>query len=191
VKLRGHRLAVLVAVLVAALLGCPSTRPSPVRESSHAVEQAGAHEAATNEIRASLDQLYRAFGFDAGGEPDWRAMEELFVDGAAFVAPFGAGQTPRAVRAPEFFSDFARYVASDPVRATGLHERILHARIDRFGVVAHAFVAFEGFEPHSGKLRTRGLDSLQLLLDRGRWRVASFSTQYAGAGEPLPRRFLE
>jgi hypothetical protein len=185
VKLRLQRIVVLGFVgLTCALLGCRASRPSP--------DVAQARESAElRAIRASLDELYRAFGFDAGGEPDWRTMEELFVEGAAFVAPFGPAQTPRAVRAAEFRADFERYVASDSVRATGLHERILHARIDGFGVVAHAFVAFEGFEPHSGALRTRGLDSLQLLLDRGRWRVVSFTTQYESADEPLPPRFLE
>jgi len=142
-------------------------------------------------VRASVHELYRAFGFAPRGEPDWRAMSELFVDGAVFVAPFAAGQTPRAVQEREFFEDFRRFVASDSVRESGLHERILTARIDLYGVVAHAYVSFEGFEPLTGRARTRGLDSIQLLLDRGRWRVVSFTTQYASPAAPLPERFVE
>jgi len=78
----------------------------------------------------------------------------------------------------------------DAVRSTGLHERILNARVDVFGGVAHAFVAFEGFVPGTGEFRSRGLDSIQLLRDRGRWRVVSFTTQYASDASPLPARFL-
>lgn len=141
-------------------------------------------------VRSSIDELYRAFGFAPRSEPDWRAMSELFVDGAVFVAPFEPGQTPRAAAEREFFEDFRRFVASDSVRESGLHERILTARIDLYGVVAHAYVSFEGFEPLTGHARTRGLDSIQLLLDRGRWRVVSFTTQYASPAAPLPKRFL-
>lgn len=141
-------------------------------------------------MRASIDALYRAFGFAPRGEPDWRAMGELFVDGAVFVAPFEPGQTPRPAAQPEFFEDFRRFAASDSVRESGLHERILGARIDLYGVVAHAYVSFEGFEPLTGRPRTRGLDSIQLLLDRGRWRVVSFTTQYASDLQPLPARFV-
>jgi hypothetical protein len=141
-------------------------------------------------VRSSIDELYRAFCFAPRGEPDWRAMSELFVDGAVFVAPFEPGAAPRAADEREFFDDFRRFVASDSVREGGLHERILTARIDLYGVVAHAYVSFEGFEPLTGRARTRGLDSLQLLLDRGRWRVVSFTTQYASTAAPLPERFL-
>lgn len=142
-------------------------------------------------VRASIDELYRAFGFAPRGEPDWRAMSELFVAGAVFVAPFEPGQTPRAAQEREFFDDFRRFVASDSVRESGLHERILGARVDLYGVVAHAYVSFEGFEPLTGRARTRGLDSIQLLLDRGRWRVVSFTTQYASSSQPLPARFVD
>jgi hypothetical protein len=142
-------------------------------------------------VRSSIDELYRAFCFAPRGEPDWRAMSELFVDGAVFVAPFEPGAAPRAADEREFFDDFRRFVASDSVREGGLHERILTARIDLYGVVAHAYVSFEGFEPLTGRARTRGLDSLQLLLDRGRWRVVSFTTQYASTAAPLPERFVD
>lgn len=67
---------------------------------------------------------------------------------------------------------------------------MLGTRIDLFGVIAHAWVAFEGHAPGESAARTRGLDSIQLVLDRDRWRVASFTTQYETAGRKLPRRFL-
>jgi len=164
--------------LAFALIGCRAASPTPRDDAERLV------------IESTLNELYRAFCFDAGGEADWDAMRALFVEGAVFVAPFACDQTPTGVGADEFLADFRRYTASDAVRSTGLHERILNARVDVFGGVAHAFVAFEGFVPGTGEFRSRGLDSIQLLRDRGRWRVVSFTTQYASDASPLPARFL-
>jgi hypothetical protein len=145
---------------------------------------------AAQDVAAALDELYRAFCFDPGGEPDWEGMRTLFADGAVFVAPISAGREVQAVGVDEFFADFRAYAASEPVVRTGLHERIVHRRIDLFGNVAHAFVTFEGFVPGERAARTRGLDSLQWVRDRERWRLVSFTTQYETDGLPMPRRFL-
>lgn len=176
-KLSQLLLVLLLAVLGACRAPSAASPPPPAERDLRAADE-------------SLAALYRAFCFDPGAEPDWAAMRELFVDGAVIVAPFRPGETPRGVGLEPFFADFRAFASSDSVRESGLHERILRTRIELFGVVAHAFVAFEGFEPRTGKLRTRGLDSIQLLLDRDRWRVASFTTQYATPDAPLPERFL-
>jgi len=184
-----RRLAAAAALLLIGL-GCRAPRPSGGEDAS-ARPPAVAEDAEVARIRAMLDELYRAFCFDAGGEPDWDAMRARFAGGAAFYAPARPGGTPRGVDAERFFADFAAYVASEPVRSTGLHERILHARVDAFGGVAHAFVAFEGFAPGADEASTRGLDAIALVRDGERWLVASFATQYEGRGLALPARFTE
>ena len=141
------------------------------------------------EVHATIEALYLAFCFDAGGEPDWEAMRALFVEGAAFVPPIAPGATPAAGDADAFLSDFARWIETSDVGTTGLHERILRVRVDRFGHIAHAWVAFEGHLPGEADARTRGLDSIQLVLDGERWKVASFTSQYEGRGLLLPTRF--
>lgn len=140
-------------------------------------------------LRATLEELYDAFGFDAGGEPDWAAQRRIFLEGASFVAPIRPGAAPVAVDAEEFLHDFAEFVRTGPYSATGLHERILGVHADSFGGVAHALVAFEGHRPGEDEALTRGLDSLQLVHDGGRWRLVSFTTQYEDEALPLPPRF--
>lgn len=152
-------------------------------------------EIAREQVRATLDELYAAFCFDAGGEADWDTLRALAVDGAVWYAPSTAGETPRSFDTARFLADFRDAIRREPGLVAGFHERIVHARIDTFGGVAHAWVAFEGFVPGTTVVRTRGLDSIQLLLDDdgshagGRWRVASFTTQYESPERTLPRRF--
>lgn len=143
------------------------------------------------DIRAVLDALYVCFSFDAGGQPDWPAMKALFLPGAAFVDPIKVGVPPRGKSATEFVDGFQRWVATDPKLKAGFRERIVAVRIDHFGSIAHAFVTFEGYVPGpaAAKAETRGVDSIQLVLEGRDWKVASFTTQYEEPGLTLPDRF--
>lgn len=176
-----HVLAIVVAcsVVLGSFAGCQSTP----------AESAPA-QADVSAVQSTLDKLYAAFCFEARGSADWDTIRDLCADGAVFVAPISAKKTPRAVGIDEFLRDYHAYVASEAVRNTGLHERIVHTRIDLYGSIAHAYVAFEGFVPGLGTVMTRGLDSLQLVKVGGEWRVVSFTTQYASTLTPLPARFL-
>jgi len=164
------------ALLLLGLAACRTSAADPPVEAVAAVDR-------------TLEALYRSFCFDAGGQADWDGMRSLFADGASFVAPIHDGGTPRAVRADEFVRDFRTWIADSEFGRTGLHERIVRARIDLFGTIAHAFVTFEGFVPPDGEVTTRGVDSIQLVKDGERWLVASFSTQYESENAPLPARF--
>lgn len=145
------------------------------------------------DVREILERLYAAFSFDAGAQPDWDAQRALFLPGAVFVDPVKEGVPPRGAGAEEFLAKFRAWVET-PEMKKGFRERILEARIDLYGHVAHAYVSFEGYVPGAAdgdraKAATRGLDSIQLVLDGRDWKVASFTTQYERPGLPLPRRF--
>ena len=136
-----------------------------------------------DDVRTAIDDLYAAFDWDPGGEPDWAAQRALYLDGAVFVSG-GRAQDTEA-----FLATFAEWVRTGEFAESGLHERILSVRLDHFGGVAHAWVSFEGHLPGEAEARTRGLDSLQFVRTPDGWRLASFTTQYEGEGLELPARF--
>jgi hypothetical protein len=151
-------------------------------------------------LRGVLTELYAAFSYDPGAEPDWDAQRALFLPGACFVAPIAPGRSPRASDATGFLQDFQEALSSSRIGQCGFHERITHARIDVCGDIAHAFVVFDGFVPPAGvaaaggagaaeALATRGLDSLLFVRDGRRWLVAAFATQYASEQRPLPAEY--
>lgn len=180
------KLALLTSTLRSALVlltgtlfsACAGLAPTP-----------SAGEAAAS-IEASITELYAAFCFDAGGEAQWDQIEAHFLESAIIVNPYPVGAHPTVVSRAQFLKEFQTYVRSDSVRDTGLHERVLAIQADHYGNLAHAYVSFEGFVPATGVVRTRGLDSLQLVRDGARWRVASFTTQYETEGLVLPARFV-
>ena len=140
------------------------------------------------DLEATLEALYDAFCFDAGGEADWKTLRSLFAEGATFYPAASPGTVPVGQDADAFFADFASWIRDTEVGTTGLHERIVHTRLDAFGGIAHAWVTFDAFVPGSPPDR-RGVDSLQLVRTPSGWRVASFTTQYETPGLQLPQRF--
>ncbi|MBI5434803.1 MAG: hypothetical protein HZA52_18365 [Planctomycetes bacterium] len=183
-----RRRGVWTAALLVSTFAIGACR-SPVAEAPPPVADAPAP-GELEAIRRTLDELYAAFCFDAGKEADWERVRALSIDGAVWIAPIEPATAARAEGTDAFLSGFRETIHATPELALGFHERIVHARIDLFGTVAHAWVAFEGFVPGDGGARTRGLDSLQLVFARGEWRVASFTTQYEGGELSLPRRFV-
>ena len=145
----------------------------------------------TLEIRTMIEELYQAFSFDAGAEPDWDRLRALAVDGARFVSPIRTGEAAHATGIEPFLESFGKWVRESDEARAGLHERILQVGLDVFANIGHAFVTFESFVPPDGEANALGLDSIQLVRDVGQWKLASFTSQYASAETPMPPQFLE
>ncbi len=172
------------AALALALLALGACRASAVSGDLESLRSSQVEHAA---IRRMLDQLYSAFCFDPGSEADWERMRALFAPGASFFPPATKGVSPRGTGQDPFLEEFRRWITQTQVGSTGLHEAIVNAKLEVFGGIAHAWVTFDAFVPGSPPDR-RGIDSLQLVLDGDTWKVASFTTQYAGDSLPVPER---
>ena len=168
----------LILLSLATAACAPRSAPAPVPTPTRSA------------IDATLATLYQSFSFDKGKEPEWSVMRSLFLEGASFVDPISDAAQPRAIGVEAFITNFREAVENAPAFREGLRERIVVARVDHFGHVAHAYVTFEGFVPGEYRARTRGVDSIQLVRSGTQWMVASFTTQYEKRDLPLPSRFL-
>jgi hypothetical protein len=121
-----------------------------------------------------LDDLMRLFyeviSFDEGGAPDWQRMEALFSDHARITRV-----TPEAID----YLDLAgfRNMAEELIEVgafTCFYERELARRVDRFGNVIHVASAYETkISPDAIDYIERGVNSLQLVHERGGWKILS------------------
>ena len=169
----------LILASLALFSGCRSYVPATAAAEIESLE--------LKAIEYTLDRLYGAFCFDAGGEPDWDTIRELSAQGATYFAPISPGTDPRGVSSESFIADFRGYAES--LSTTGLHETVRRTRIDVYGTIAHAYVAFDAFVPGQEEEARSGLDSIQLVLSSKGWRVASFTTQWETETLSLPERF--
>lgn len=143
-------------------------------------------------LEATLDALYSAFTYGPGEELKQAELEALFLPEAVFVQPARPGVPRKVDNLEVFLADFRAFLQTPEVQQGGIAEHILSRRIDQFGDIAHAYVAFQpvyGARVDSSAMR--GLDSFQLVRADGRWRVVSMTTQFESEAQVLPDRFVE
>jgi hypothetical protein len=172
-------------VLVTALLPAPIHSRAAAQNTPHAP----AASASQPNIDSTLTRLYRAFSFEKGREPEWATIRSVFLSGATIVDPVQERTPPHAIGVTQFLEEFRNAVKREASFREGFAERIVSTRVDQYGHIAHAYVTFEGYVPGDTTTRTRGVDSIQLILAGGDWKVASFTTQFENKDLPLPPSF--
>ena len=165
---------------MAATWGCTTTNPAD--------DALGSHAEADVLIERILE-LYRAFDFDAGAEPDWEAQRALSLEGATFLPPVTPGLPLKGEGIEPFIEGFRAYATSKSLAATGLHERVTHIQGQVFGGIAVCFVTFEGHLPGESERLTHGVDGLSFAKSAGQWRLVAFTSQYEGQALPIPAEF--
>lgn len=117
-----------------------------------------------------MDAMYEVISFSEGSEPDWERMAHVFLPDARLTRI-----TPEAVDSYDLAS--FRTMASEMLEKgvyTAFHEAEVARKADVCGAVAHVLSAYETkTRPGATTCLSRGVNSVQLLWDRGRWRVLS------------------
>jgi len=121
-----------------------------------------------------LDELIRAFyeviSFEDGGAPHWESMAGLFSKHARITRV-----TPEATDYMDLQT--FRNMAEELLELgafTSFFERELARRTDRYGDVIHVASAYETRRsPTARDYLERGVNSLQLIREEGRWKIVS------------------
>lgn len=141
------------------------------------LKEPGKQTSDTIAIRRTIDTLYRSFGFNAGSEPDWEVMGSLALPGATFISAPAPGEKREGVPVEKFIASYKSFLQHSPAGKSGYQEEVLQVSINRVNTVATATVLFKGSVPGEGRQRKPGMDNIQLLLDKGRWKITAFTTQ--------------
>ncbi|HTU56767.1 MAG TPA: hypothetical protein VMF89_00005 [Polyangiales bacterium] len=122
------------------------------------------------QLDAVLRAFYEVISFDDGATPDWERMSGLFSAHARITRV-----TPEAIDYMDL-STF-RSMAEELLEVgayTSFYEREIARRADRFGNVLHVASAYETkISPNAQDFIERGVNSLQLIREDGRWRIIS------------------
>jgi hypothetical protein len=179
----------LAGALVASLA---AARPALAQSASGASPAAPARPEAPPAARAEdvasidaiLDALYAVISGNAGQPRDWDRMRSLFLPGARLIptrpTPAG-GAAARVMTLEEWIAGAEGYF-----RQTGFHEREIGRRVERYGNIAHAFSAYESVHAPAEPAFARGVNSIQLMKDGGRWWVVTIFWDAEREGNPVP-----
>lgn len=72
----------------------------------------------------------------------------------------------------------------------GFYENQLGLRIERFGNLATAFQTYDTRFTPEGKVEARGINTYQLVYDKGRWWIASLLFTPETPQQPIPEKYL-
>jgi hypothetical protein len=173
-------LALLAAAAPAAAQGASARPAAP----AHPGAPPAANPADVASIDAILGALYDVISGSAGEARDWDRMRSLFHPGARLIptrpTPAG-GAEARVLTLQEWIDGATPYFARE-----GFHEREIGRRVERYGNVAHAFSAYESVRAPAEAPFARGVNSIQLLRDGGRWWVVTIFWDAEREGNPVP-----
>jgi hypothetical protein len=177
---------------------CAVLFAGPARAAALAQEEPTAHVVVPDvapraEDVGTLDGIIEAF-YDvisgpAGQPRDWARDRTLYLPGAIFV-PTGMREGESK---PYFYvmdhQAFVDRVDAEMVRE-GFFEREIHRVTRKFGNIAHVFSTYEARRTPEGPVIARGVNSIELFHDGGRWWIAFAMWDEERPGNPIPKEFL-
>jgi hypothetical protein len=109
-------------------------------------------------------------------------------DRALFVAnPLFLADRPEGMRRMTF-DEWAG--EAEPILTAGFYEKEIARREMRFGRIAHVTSVYEARLTEDGPILKRGINSVQLLWDQGRWWIVSILWDNERADNPIPADLL-
>jgi hypothetical protein len=150
---------------------------------NHASEVPAADPADVSEIDQVIKALYGVISGPAGPR-DWKRFRSLFHTDA-FMAAF----TPK--RELRKFSP-AQYVQNNGpfFMQNSFNEKEIGRKVNQFGNVAQVFTSYEFEAGTTPPLRKRGINSIELIKEKGRWFIMSITWDEETKDQPIPPMYL-
>lgn len=134
-------------------------------------------------IDAVIKAVYSVISGPAG-ERDWDRFHSLFKPDAGMgaMAPTKGGSLTYKRMTPKEYQEmnapyFSQY---------GFYEEEIGRETSIFGEVAHVWSAYEFKSSPEGATQQRGINSIQLVFDQGRWWVTNILWNSERPGNPIP-----
>ncbi len=149
----------------------------------HAAALPAANPADVAEIDQLIKVLYEVISGPAGPR-DWARFRSLFHTDA-FMAAF----TPK--RELRKFSP-AQYVQNNGpfFMKNSFNEKEIGRKVNQFGNVAQVFTAYEFIAGTNPPLNKRGINSIELIKEKGRWFIMSITWDEESKDQPIPAAYL-
>jgi hypothetical protein len=139
-------------------------------------------------IEHVLGSLYDVISGPAHQPRDWVRMRSLFVPDAKLI-PVRATATGRDVIQLSIDDYIAR--ASGIMEAEGFFEKSIHNEIAQFGDIVHVFSTYESRHTLAdAKPFARGINSIQMLKDGGRYWIVNIYWDSERPEAPIPAKYL-
>jgi hypothetical protein len=138
-------------------------------------------------VDAIVKGLYEVISFRKGETPNWDRFRKLFHPGGRLIPAKKAGA--QVLTPEDFIALFTRNIQSGAMKE--FQEKEIARRTMLFGNMAHLFSTYESrFTAGAEEPDVRGINSIQLLHEKGRWWVVSVFWAEEREFGPIPRRYM-
>lgn len=182
---------IIKALITVALIGVMIHLTPPVY-AQNTVEEAKMNVADSLRDTASIDAvlkaLYEAITFAEGAEPDLARFRNLFVAEAPCIR-VNQNQSVDRMTVDSFILSFRKRIESRALQS--FHESEIARQTRLWGQMVQVFSTYrKGANVTDPKKMSRGINSLQLVYDGGRWWIASLMWMDERPDLPIPAEFL-
>ena len=141
-------------------------------------------------LDSTVETLYAVISGDKGEKRDWRLFKYLFADGAQLtpLQTDAHGKVHATYLTPEdYVQRSGAYLESQ-----GFFEKEIHRVTETYGNLVQIFSTYESYRSSKDtEPFARGINSIQLMKDRGRWYVVNITWQGETDAFPLPIKYLK
>jgi hypothetical protein len=141
-------------------------------------------------VDAIIAAVYDVISGPAGQKRDWDRFRSLYIEGARLVPTGRNRQTGEAGHGLLTIEDYVSR-AGPQLENGGFFEVEIARRTERYGSVVHAFSTYESRRnADDAEPFMRGINSFQLLHEKGRWWVVTIFWQPEYPDLPIPGMYL-
>lgn len=138
-------------------------------------------------IDSVILSLYESISFEKGRMPDLQKFISLVDDDARLIR--AGGNRVVRMNPDEFISAFEKNIESGKI--SSFREEEIARQINAFGKVVHAFSVYKTImETEDSVITRRGINSIQLFYENGRWRISGILWDDERLDNPIPERYL-
>lgn len=143
-------------------------------------------------IDAIVAAWYDIISVEPGESVDWARDSSLYLPDIRFViVPESTGEAALQSPARAAVLSHGEFIdASSGGLSEGFVEREIHRTTQRFGNLAHVFSTYEFARTSDGPLLGRGINSIQLFHDGGRWWIVGAAWRNETDETPIPEEYL-
>ena len=186
---------VSAAIAAAALAGAPAGlfaqrgAPAPAYPSVDSVPRPAANPADVASPDAIIAALYDVISGPAGKKRDWDRFRSLVIPNGRFIptrVQQGGAASATVLSADDYIAR-----AGAGLERNGFFEREVSRKTEQFGAIMHAFSTYESRRTaEDPKPFARGINSIQLLKDGGRWWIVTVYWDAERPGNEIPAKYL-
>ncbi len=167
-------------------LSNPSAAQLKVRNAwlnNHAAALPNASPADVSGIDPVIKALYEVISGPAGPR-DWNRFRSLFHPDA-FMAAFTAKRELRKFSPAQYVQNNGPFFMQN-----SFNEKEIGRKVNEFGNVAQVFTAYEFVAGTTPPMTKRGINSIELVKEKGRWFIMSITWDEETKDQPIPLPYL-